>query len=313
MNDVEDPRTRRVTPLQRAVDARTADRERRRAMSLAVIRLRVQQLAEARFGHDGLGSPDPCSASRRYQELETTITDDEAAGVVRHRRLNWLKRQVPKVVAVIDGIVLYTFCAVVLDVPVDDPLSQPVTALAAAFLAVLASGASYVWLALTGTRLRTFRDDLGEVRWRVLGATTWLLVAVALVLVGALGLLMYRRVYSDVLDLADAGQGDAAMAMALAFGVISAVANLAVVAVHALDGSMEADLRREMGRLLRERQREVHAEQRRALALLGDLDGPDGGDDDDRADAQAASPRKASQAGSRWSAPRTTQAGPRGT
>jgi len=273
VNDVENPGTHRTTPLQLAVDSRTAQHERRRLIDLAVIRLRVQQLSQARFRHGGLGSPDPDGVARRHAELERAIAHDEAGGVARHQRLDWPKRQVPKLVAVIDVVVLYTFCAVVLDVPVDDPLSQPVSALAAAFLAVLASGASYVWLALTGARLRTFRDDLGEVRWRLVGATAWLMVVVALVLVGALGLLMYERVLTDVLDLADQGQGDVAVPLAAAFGVLSGVANLAVVAVHALDGSLEADLRREMGALLRERQREIHLEQRQAIALLEDSGG----------------------------------------
>ena len=253
-------RTRPSDPVQQR--AGVADRLR-----FAALELRGQQLGELRFRSGPLGSPDLATATVMYEELQQTISADVAAGVTKHRPLSWWVRQVPKVVAVIDGVVLYTFTAEILNVPVEEPLASPVLALAAAFLAVLASGASYIWLALTGSRMRNFRDDLGDVLWRLLGRSTWLMIAVSLVLVGALSLLMYERIAADV---AYSGQ-DAGLSgpLAFAFALVSAVANLSVVAVHALDGSMQSDLHRELGRLLRRRQRKVQRWQRKAIKAMG--------------------------------------------
>ena len=260
------------TPLDRRADDQRRRAQQRRNALLARVELRGAQLEVARFRSGPLGSPDLATTRALYDRLQHGIAADVDSGVTRHRPLSWAVRQVPKVVAAIDGVVLYTFCAVILNVPVGDPLSSPIPALAAAFLAILASGASYIWLALTGSRIRTFRDNLGEVRWRLLGVTAWLMIAVSLVLVGALSLLMYDRILSELLDAGDQGQGALATSLAGAFSVISAVANLSVVAVHALDGSMQSDLHRELGRLLRRRQRRVQRWQRRAVRIVGRLD-----------------------------------------
>jgi len=222
-----------------------------------------------RFHSDPLGSPDPAVARLVYDDLDVAITADVKAGKTRHNLLSWPVRQVPKVVAVIDCVVLYTFCAVILNVPLDDPLSSPISALAAGFLAILAAGASYLWLALTGNRTRTFRDDLGEVRWSLLGATSWIMIGVSLVLVATLSLLMYDRILAELVDSLDQGQTPIAPSLALAFALISAVANLCVVAVHAFDGSAESELRRTLGRLLLRRQRKIQRWQRRAVKMMG--------------------------------------------
>jgi hypothetical protein len=182
-------------------------------------------------------------------------------------------RQIPRLVALIDCVVLFTFCAVIFNVALSEPLQDPILTLAALLLAVLASGVAYAWLALTGDRIKSFRGELGEVLWWVIGGNTWLMIAVAMVVVGALSVLMYSRVAAEVMAAGDAVQVGMATPLGLVFAVISAVANLSVVAVHALDGSPQADLRRHTGRLLLRHQKAVYR-RRRALLRHGDRQHP---------------------------------------
>src|SRR3954452_15430062 len=102
----------------------------------------------------------------------------------------------------------------------------------------------------------------------MVSATTWLMITFSVILVLALSLLMYDRVLAEVLDVGDEVQTSTAGSLALAFAVLSAIANLAVVAVHTFDGSPESELHRDLGRLLRRRQRAVHRRQRAAMTVL---------------------------------------------
>lgn len=241
------------------------EQERRRQRRLTFCRINFQHESERRFRDGRLGYPDVNAARTRYGHLSQLIDAEVADGATRHGRLPWVVRQIPRLVAAIDCVVLFTFCAVIFNVALSDPLQSPVLTLAALLLAVLASGVAYTWLALTGDRIKTFRGELGEVLWRVVGATTWLMIAVSLVVVVALAVLMYSRVMGEVLAAGDAVQAGMATPLGLVFAVISAVANLSVVAVHALDGSPQSDQQRQVGRLLRRHQQALH---RRRLALL---------------------------------------------
>jgi hypothetical protein len=245
-------------------DGRT-ERERRRQRRLTFCRITMQHESERRFRDGRLGYPDVEAARARYEQLSRVIDAEVGGGATRHGRLPWVVRQIPRLVAVIDCVVLFTFCSVIFNVALSDPLQNPVLALAALLLAVLAGGVAYTWLSLTGDRIKTFRGELGEVLWRVVGATSWLMIAVSLVVVAALAVLMYSRVVNEVTVAGDAVQAGAATPLGLVFAVISAVANLSVIAVHALDGSPQADQHRHIGRLLRRHQQAVH---RRRLALL---------------------------------------------
>lgn len=264
----------RDSPGQRSALERLAeDRLRRsgelRATRLTVIQLRIRHLSEARFRADRLSYPAPKAALAAYQHLDELIGEDVRGGVTRHRRLSWAVRLIPRLVAVIDGVVLFTFSAVIFNVPLEAPLAEPVRTLAAVLLAVLASGVAYTWLAVTGDRLKHYRGDLGQVRWRLVCATSWVMVGVSLVLVTALSLLMYNRILVEVIGVGDEAQAATARPLALAFAVLSAIANLSVVAVHAFDGSPESDVLRDLGRLLRRQQRAIHRQQREAMAVLG--------------------------------------------
>jgi hypothetical protein len=186
--------------------------------------------------------------------------------------LPWLTRQIPGLVALIDGAVLFTFCAVIFNVDLAHPQREPARTLAAIMLAVLASGVAYTWLALNGRRLKTFRSTLGEVCWHLVGATTWILVGLSLVLVGALSILMFDRVATALRDTGDPALAAAAVTLGTVFAVINAIANLCVIAVHAHDGSDAGDELRDLGRALRSYQKTVHRHRRAVLRAAGQLD-----------------------------------------
>jgi hypothetical protein len=244
---------------------------------LAVSRLNLQHRVECRLRDGRLGYPDSQTAQARYEHLDRMISAEIAAGATRHDRLPWLVRQIPKLVAMIDCVVLFTFAAVIFNVALDRPLQNPVAALAALLLAFLASGAAYTWLAITGDRIKTFRGELGEVLWRIVGATTWLMIAVSGILVTALALLMYSRIVDAVVSAGDAIEAGTATPLGIVFAVISAVTNLSVVAVHALDGSPQADQQRHIGRLLRRHQKVVHRHRLTVVRKAGAGHGSDQG------------------------------------
>lgn len=260
-----------VTFLRSATVAsteRSAGRSSRRALRTAHRYARAEQRADQRRARADrrageevdrrlpdrtLGFPRPDVVTARHDRLSAVVAEEVAAGASVHRRLPFAARAVPPVVAVMDGVVLFSFCADVFNVDVAAPFS--VAALASVMLALLGSGVAYVWLSLTGLRVRSYRSGLGEVEWRAMRATTWCLLAVSLAVTAALSALMYLRVSSEVAD-SWLGTDRAALIGAL-FALLSAVANVTVLAVHALDGSDVAAELRHTGRLLSRRETRV--------------------------------------------------------
>jgi hypothetical protein len=245
--------TRRADAEQarsRAAADRAEGRQR-----LAVLRVRV-------FRDDGLGhlTLDEVREHRRW--LAGRITAEAQAGVTVHRRAPLLIRCLPPAVSLVDGLILYTFCADIFNARATD-LSVP--GLAAMALALLGSAIAYAWLALTGLRLRDYRTPLGEIGWQQTGLSTRLLLAGALVISGVLGLLMFERVVhqaQQALGYVTAGQ---VPLLGWVFGVLSVCANLTVVAAHALDGSWLAARFREVGTAVHRAERRLERARRRAV------------------------------------------------
>jgi hypothetical protein len=208
---------------------------------------------ERRLRDRTLGYPRPETVTARHERLSAVLTEEIAAGATVHRRLPRAARLLPPVIALMDGVVLFSFCADVFNVDSAHPVGVP--ALAAVMLALLGSGVAYVWLGITGLRIRSYRSGLGEVAWAAMRSLTRILLAIALILTVALAVLMYVRVTAEV---ADSGLATStAVVVGTVFALLSAVANLAVVAVHALDGSDLAAELRHTGRLLSRRERRV--------------------------------------------------------
>jgi hypothetical protein len=203
------------------------------------------RVKDAHFGH-----PTVSELADLHARLGAAVRDQVLKGAPVHRRLPGIVRQVPWVVALLDFVVLLSFCGDVFNVNPLHPGPSPLAAVAAVMLAMLGSGVGYTWLAMTGMRIKAFRTEMGEVAWRAVGALTWTMIGVAAVLIAALAMLMYGRVATEMLAQIDGSAAAGAGALAMIFAVLSVVANLAVIAVHALDGSwVMAELER-AGRLL---------------------------------------------------------------
>lgn len=214
------------------------------------IRLAPKRHWSGRVNDRHFGHPTRAELTGLHAALGTAIRHQIANGATVHERLPWVVRQVPWVVAILDVAVLFSFCADVFNV---DPLKMgeaPVAALAAVMLAILGGGVGFTWLAITGMRIRAFRTELGEVAWSAVGALTWVMIGVSGALLAALSMLMYARVSTEVLTQVIGSTGAAAGTLAAIFALLSVVANLAVVAVHALDGSFAARELTHAGKLL---------------------------------------------------------------
>ena len=244
-----DRRRRRTAAWQAELDRRLADGERRQVKD------------------DHLGHPFPAPLRRHYDEMHARVHADIERGATVHRRVPWLVRQIPWAVTLLDGLILYTFCAAIFDVPPHPPHPLLTTErVVATGLALLGSGITYTWLSLTGTRLRGCRTALGEIDWSVMGRTTRAMLGVSAVVTAALAVLMYVRVTGEALSATQVGylSGAGTQVLGLVFALLSAAANLGVIAVHALDGSADADELRHSGRLLRRSEHQRERERRRA-------------------------------------------------
>lgn len=236
---------------------RTSQRHARALLRADQRRIRADQRAgvevDRRLPDRARGCPRPETVTAHHERLSAVITEQVTAGATVHRRLPWAARYLPPVVALMNGIVLFSFCADVVDVGHARPV--PVAILVAAVLALLGSGIAYAWLAVAGLRVRSYRNALGEVEWAATRSLTRGMMAIAGVVILALAVLMNARVGAE---LTGSGLTPAAAGLTGAvFAVLSAVANLTVMIVPALDGSDAAADLRHTGRLLNRRERRV--------------------------------------------------------
>jgi hypothetical protein len=228
------------------------------AATLAEIRGRARQLETARrlterqtrlVPSSEFGYPTTEQAMDLHERLGSRLRTEIAAGATVHQRVPRLLRYLPWAVALLDGLILYTFCADIFNVR---PREVSPNGLAAIALAVLGSAIAYAWLSLTGSRLRDHRNHLGGIEWRLTDPSTRIMVGVGLVVSATLGVLMYQRVVDKA---ALAGEAyispDQVGVLGWVFAVLSVCANFTVVAVHALDGSALAASLRGIGRAVR--------------------------------------------------------------
>jgi len=215
--------------------------------------LKVAPLADPDHGY-----PTPTDLQALHAAVTAVVHGDTVDGARVHHRLPLGLRLVPLAVTAIDVTVLFSFFSDLARVPLDQAFTGRTLRLTVASVgfAVLCTLVAYAVLSLTGRRLRSFRDALGDVEWRCTGAATRLMTALSVVVSLAVGSLMYVRVAQE----AQQGElvGWAATTVAVVVAVIAVVGNLAVVAVHCFDGSDEAALLRSTGRRLYRWERRRH-------------------------------------------------------
>jgi hypothetical protein len=220
---------------------------------------RAHQLAEAKAAHrlertvhgrlasPHLGYPTARQLSHLHEALTAKVHHEIVQGATVHQRLPRLVRAISPAVALLDFVVLFSFCAGIFNLPPAHPWT-PKTPIAV-MLALLGSGVAYTWLSVTGRALRGYRTPMGEIGWAATGRTTRLMLGVSVAVTVALSALMFTRVAAEA-TVSHQVTATAAQLLGLVFGVLSAAANLAVIAVHALDGSDDAAQVRRTGKLL---------------------------------------------------------------
>ena len=134
-----------------------------------------------------------------------------------------------------DFLLLLYFLSGITDVNWGAPES-PQLAFAVA-LAAMITLVSYGCFAFTGNRLRAHKDHSGRIPPGSLDWLTRMLVVACTVGIVVLGLLMFSRMWSEVLIALGNGAKATAISVAAAVTAVSVLANMMVISVHALDGS----------------------------------------------------------------------------
>jgi hypothetical protein len=223
--------TARDEPLDLAGETvrRRSERHRRKLS----IQVRSQLTLRVRHPDGGDCTVEEIVAQEAAQRHE--IEQQAAGGSRRHRRLKPWIRTIPKFVLGFDlGMLLYFFSGIT-NVDWTSPLS-----LALAFavaLAAMVTLLSYGFLAFTGDRLRSHKNDAGTIYREDVDGITAASFVIALVVIAVLAVLMFTRIRTEVLYALGAQATATALVIAAAVGVVNAAANILVVAVHALDGS----------------------------------------------------------------------------
>ena len=183
----------------------------------------------------------------------------------KHNRLPRWFRHLPRVVLVFDFLLLLYFLSGITDVDWGNPES-PQLAFAVG-LAAMITLVSYGCFAFAGDRLRAHKDHSGRIPLASLDWLTRLIVIACTVGIVVLGLLMFSRMWSEVLLALGNGATATAVSVAAAVTAVSILANVLVIAVHALDGSEETDRLEAFGAAVRRPAVRADRMRRRAARL----------------------------------------------
>ena len=221
--------------------------------------LRAQQAdlrTHARY-QDGDFIPHPDGGMRTVAQIASDqdkqreqIEADINRGSFRHRRLPAPLRRVPLLVFGADALLLLYFFSGVTNVNWASPLSAAL--IFAVLLAAMVTGISFAFFRFTGDRLQQYKDDAGVIPLRGLDTATTGSMGLALGAMIILAALMFSRMRAEVLNALGPHAASTAIIIGLALALVSILANTLVIAVHALDGSAEADRLDALGRAVHE-------------------------------------------------------------
>ena len=176
------------------------------------------------------------------------IEADRDRGSFRHRRLPAAVRQVPALVFGADGLLLLYFFSGVTNVNWSSPFSPALVF--AVLLASMVAGISFAFFRFTGDRLQQYKDDTGVIPLRGLDEATTVSMGLAVGAMIILAALMFIRMRAEVLNALGPDAGGTAIVISAALALVSILANTLVIAVHALDGSAEADRLEALGKAI---------------------------------------------------------------
>jgi hypothetical protein len=191
------------------------------------------------IAHPDGGVRTVTQTARDQDEQRMLIAADIQRGSRRHRRMPAALRRVPLLVFAADALLLLYFFSGITNVNWDNPLSMALVF--AVLLAAMVTGISFAFFRFTGDRLLQYKDDTGTIPLRGLDEATNTSMTLAAGAMIVLAVLMYLRMHAEVIDALGKHAGATAMIIGLTLAMVSILANTLVIAVHALDGSAEAD------------------------------------------------------------------------
>jgi hypothetical protein len=222
---------------------RTLDRLAKKADGLkarqATLRTRAGYCGGNIVAHPDGGGRTVTETAEDQDQQRAVIAADIQNGSRRHRQLSKTLRRIPVQVFVADALLLLYFFSGVTNVDWSSPFSAALVF--ATLLAVMVTGISFGFFRFAGDRLQQYKNDAGTVPLRGLDEFTMAAAALALAAMAVLAALMFTRMHAEVIDALGPGAGGTGIIIGLTLAVISILANTLVVAVHALDGSAEAD------------------------------------------------------------------------
>jgi hypothetical protein len=229
-------RALRVT--QRALDSLARKSDRLRAEQVG-LRIRADYRDGDLVPHPDGGVQTVTETSGDQEKLRKLIATDTENGSRKHRRLPQSLRHVPPLVFTADALLLLYFFSGITNVDWARPFSAAL--LFAVLLAGMVTGISFAFFRFTGDRLQQYKDGTGTIPLRGLDAATNISMGMAVGAMVILASLMFLRMHTEVTQTLGPQSATTAFVIGLTVALVSVLANSLVVAVHALDGSPEAD------------------------------------------------------------------------
>jgi hypothetical protein len=196
------------------------------------------------------------------EEQRKQISRQTGMGSRKHRRLARWQRWIPKFVLFFDFCLLLYFFAGITNVDWQSPLSMHLAFATA--LAAMVTFVSYGFMAVTGYRMRGYKNHAGTVHLDELDGFTKAAFGTAMTVITVVAVLMFLRIRSEVIGALGPGARMTALVISLAVAVVSAVANYLVVLIHALDGSDEVARLDKLAAATRRPARKAHRLRKRA-------------------------------------------------
>ena len=215
----------------------------------AVLRDGIQRQHDSYVAHCDGGNRTLDEAKRDHDALQARLWAEYECGSYRHDRPPGFFRWMPRIVLVFDLLLLLYFFAGITNVNWDAPWSVPLAF--AAVLAAMITTISYGCLAFAGYLLRGHKDHARRIP---IGNLDWLTAVVTIAAASGIVLLatlMFARMWSEVILALGPGSTTTATIVAAGLAGVNVLANILVVAVHARDGSEEADRLRALARTVR--------------------------------------------------------------
>lgn len=241
-----------------------ADRDRRGRWDRRVRGLLVEaeHRMQARVRHPDGGERTVAATLADEEEQREQISRQTGLGSRKHRRLARWQRWIPKFVLCFDFALLLYFFAGITNVYWPSPLSMSLAFATA--LAAMVTVLAYGFLAVTGHRMRSYKDHAGTVHLDELDGFTKAAFGTAIAVLTVIAALMFLRIRSEVIGALGPGAGASALVIPLAVAVVSAVANYLVILIHALDGSDEVARLDKLAAATRRPARKAHRLRKRA-------------------------------------------------